>query len=275
MGISMPGHHPDENEEPYLQCGFAKANRHEFTEGVLWNLIGERKPPATPGSEPLLVGSQIVPLKLVRHPRARRYLLRVLSDGTARLTVPRRGSFAEARRFAGTQTAWIGRQLQRLAENPVRQSTWRIGTEFLFRGETVTIESVAPGLIRFGVEQLKIKGAADQLRPVIQSHLHRLAKMELPPRVMELAAWHELTVRQVSVRNQRSRWGSCSRRGAISLNWRLLQAPEFVRDYIILHELMHLRQMNHSARFWKEVERVCPNYQVAERWLKQHSKLLH
>jgi predicted metal-dependent hydrolase len=81
-------------------------------------------------------------------------------------------------------------------------------------------------------------------------------------------------VRRVTVRNQRSRWGSCSRRGTISLNWKLIQAPPFVRDYIILHELMHLRQMNHSARFWREVENVCPEYQVAGKWLKQNSGLL-
>jgi hypothetical protein len=76
------------------------------------------------------------------------------------------------------------------------------------------------------------------------------------------------------VRNQKSRWGSCSRRGTISLNWRLIQAPPFVCDYIILHELSHLKEMNHSARFWHEVERVCPDYKMAERWLKQHSVLL-
>jgi hypothetical protein len=76
------------------------------------------------------------------------------------------------------------------------------------------------------------------------------------------------------VRNQRSRWGSCSRRRTISLNWRLIQTPAFVRDYIILHELMHLREMNHSARFWRQVEIVCPDYRNAEHWLKQHSRML-
>jgi predicted metal-dependent hydrolase len=76
------------------------------------------------------------------------------------------------------------------------------------------------------------------------------------------------------VRNQRSRWGSCSPRGTISLNWRLIQAPPNVRDYIILHELCHLRQMNHSDRFWREVASVCPDYQRAELWLKRNGDLL-
>ena len=105
-------------------------------------------------------------------------------------------------------------------------------------------------------------------------HLWKLAAAELPPKVFELAAAHQLNVRRVTVRNQRSRWGSCSRRGTISLNWKLIQAPPFVRDYIVLHELMHLRQMNHSARFWREVEVVCPEYKTAEKWLKQNSALL-
>ena len=81
-------------------------------------------------------------------------------------------------------------------------------------------------------------------------------------------------MRRITVRNQRSRWGSCSVKGTISLNWRLIQTPPFVQDYIILHELMHLREMNHSRRYWRCVEQVCPNYRNAEAWLKQNKNLL-
>src|SRR5438067_312828 len=81
---------------------------------------------------------------------------------------------------------------------------------------------------------------------------------EFPPRVMELAALCDLRIQRVTVRDQKSRWGSCSRRATISLNWRLIQTPDFVRDYVILHELMHLREMNHSRRFWRHVQNVCP-----------------
>jgi predicted metal-dependent hydrolase len=91
---------------------------------------------------------------------------------------------------------------------------------------------------------------------------------------MELAKLHGIEVARVSVRNQRSRWGSCSRRGTISLNWRLIQTPAWVRDYIILHELAHRREMNHSDRFWREVERLCPDYLAAERWLKAQRAVL-
>jgi predicted metal-dependent hydrolase len=78
----------------------------------------------------------------------------------------------------------------------------------------------------------------------------------------------------VVVRDQRSRWGSCSHRREISLNWRLLQAPGFVRDYLVVHELMHLREMNHGARFWMHVEAACPGWREAEAWLKRHNEVL-
>jgi hypothetical protein len=93
----------------------------------------------------------------------------------------------------------------------------------------------------------------------------------LARRVWELAREHPSDVKQIVIRNQRSRWGSCSCNGTISLNWRLIQLPDHVRDYIIVHELMHLRELNHSPRFWREVEKACPDYRQAEEWLKRNS----
>jgi enoyl-CoA hydratase len=96
-----------------------------------------------------------------------------------------------------------------------------------------------------------------------------VAPDELPARVQHLSATHGIAVSAISVRAQRTRWGSCSPRGEISLNWRLVQVPEWVRDYVILHELAHRRHLNHSARFWQEVERLCPDYEAAEAWLRE------
>ncbi len=225
----------------------------------------------------LNIGGRRVPVVLVRNPRARRYVLRLRPDGTARVTVPRGGSESEARRFAERNSAWLERQLRRSSERPNGREKWLPGTEFYFRGELVKIEAGTNGesdLVRFGSEQIKVLNPAPDLRPAIEKHLWHLAAKEFPSKVSEYTATHQLTVNRITVRNQKSRWGSCSRRGTISLNWRLIQTPEFVRDYIILHELMHLRQMNHSARYWQEVERVCPDYLSAEKWLKQNSALL-
>jgi predicted metal-dependent hydrolase len=214
---------------------------------------------------------------LVRNIRARRYVLRLRPDGAARVTIPRGGSAAEARRFAARNVGWLERELQRLAARSNQAKPWLMGTEILFRGEMVTVEAGLNGergRIQFADQVFNVAAPEGDLRPAIERQMWRLAARELPPRVLEHAAAHHLSVRRITVRNQRSRWGSCSPRGTISLNWRLIQAPAFVRDYLILHELMHLRQMNHSARFWREVKRVCPFYKSAERWLKEHSSLL-
>jgi hypothetical protein len=216
-------------------------------------------------------------MTLVRNRRARRYVLRLRPDGAARVTIPRGGSATDARRFAERNKEWLERQLQRMAARPSRPKEWWIGTEILFRGEPVKLEAGVngeSGMIRFGSEVVKATNPAADLRPTIERHLWRLAANELPPKVLEYAALHQLPVRRITVRNQRSRWGSCSRRGTISLNWRLIQTPAFVRDYLVVHEIMHLKEMNHSSRFWREVERACPDYEAAEQWLKRHSSLL-
>ena len=91
---------------------------------------------------------------------------------------------------------------------------------------------------------------------------------------MQLAAAHGLAVSRVSIRNQRSRWGSCGRDGNSCLNWRLVRMPEWVRDYVMVHELMHLRRLDHSAAYWKLVASAAPDYEAARRWLRMHGREL-
>lgn len=172
-------------------------------------------------------------ISLIENPRARRYIARVLADGTLRITIPRFGSRGEALRFAERVGPWAETQRQKRARR-VPPPDWP-----------------APD----------------------RAWLAR-ARRELVPRVGELAHAHGLRVTRVTIRRQRSRWGSCSRQGAISLNWRLAHAPAFVRDYVIVHELMHLREMNHSPRFWAQVDAAFPQRNLAEQWLKAHAPYL-
>lgn len=97
--------------------------------------------------------------------------------------------------------------------------------------------------------------------------LRRRAVEELPPQLLALAREHGITVPRISVRDQRTRWGACSGRGSITLNWRLILAPGFVREYVMIHELMHRRELNHSKRFWAHVRAACPRYREARQWL--------
>jgi predicted metal-dependent hydrolase len=189
--------------------------------------------------EPDVEANPVLPstLEFVRHPRARRYLLRVRSDGTVRVTIPRRGSKREAIAFYHQQEAWVHEQQQRVAE-------------------------------------LRRRLPPD-LDPAEQRALRRRAQQELPARLLELAAALGLVVAKVSVRNQRRRWGSCSPSGLICLNWRLITMPGWVRDYVLYHELMHLKRMDHSPAFWKLVAAVCPEYEKARQWLRRHGHAPH
>lgn len=230
-----------------------------------------------PQRECLLLAGREVPLEFVPHPRARRYILRLRPDGSARVTVPRRGSWRGARRFVEQHRAWLERQLARLEVRPPADPRWRAGQAIFYRGELVVLqaETGPAGLtVRWADQCLHLPGMAEDLRPAVEGHLRALATRELPPRVWALAAAAGLPVRRVQVRDQRSRWGSCSRRGTVSLNWRLVQMPAAVRDYVIWHELMHLREMNHSRRFWRCVAAVCPDFEAARHWLRQHGRAL-
>jgi predicted metal-dependent hydrolase len=104
--------------------------------------------------------------------------------------------------------------------------------------------------------------------PVVLRVMRERAKRELPARLMDLARQHGLTVSRISIRNQRWRWGSCSRDGHICLNWRLVTMPDPVRDYVMIHELMHLRRLDHSPKFWKLVAAACPDYRSARMYLR-------
>jgi predicted metal-dependent hydrolase len=163
----------------------------------------------------------------VRHRWARRYILRVLDDGTVRVTLPRWGSKREATAFVASNGAWISTQLLK--------------------------------------RQLHPPGSSDSVEQMAE--LRTRAVRELPTELRALAAAHGVTVTRVSIRNQRSRWGACSAAGSITLNWRLILVPPFVREYVMIHELMHRRELNHSRRFWRHVAAACPRYQEARTWL--------
>lgn len=214
-------------------------------------------------------------MEFVRARRARRYILRVRPDGTVRVTVPRGGSRREAESFLRQHARWIERERHRVRAEHA-PSEWHEGSEILIRGRAAVI-TVTPTAAGFAVaygERCLTLAALGNLRTAIEADLLAVARAELPARLAELAAGLGLTFGRVSIRNQRSRWGSCARNGNIALNFRLVQMPDRVRDYVLVHELMHIRQQNHSRRFWKLVAGVCPDYRECERWLRTTGRSL-
>lgn len=216
-------------------------------------------------------------LVFVRSLRARNYRLTLRKDGVAVATVPARGSEREARLFVAAHHEWLARARARHACRPQPAASWPLATPVLWRGTLEEIRLASNGerpAVCLAADIFRVPSFAGDLRPALEKQFLRRAKIELPARAWELAAETGADVKHVTVRNQRARWGSCSAGGTISLNWRLVQTPDSVRDYIIYHELMHLREMNHSARFWAQVEGVCPGWRDAEKWLKRNGSLL-
>ena len=219
-----------------------------------------------------LVWKHDITVQIVFRARARRYLLGLRSDGAARLVIPRRGSEAEGMRFLERSEAWLLKRVAQWRSQSRARQPWVDGANFLFRGQEtrLQVESGEGGLrLRFADQTLSVPHALPDYREVVLNHLRRMAERELPMRTRELAERHGITIHRVTVRAQKTRWGSCSARGTISLNWRLIQAPPEVVDYLIIHELMHRREMNHSARYWKLVAVAFPDYRQAEKWLKK------
>ncbi len=238
--------------------------------GLFRPLAGVHKAPPAGGAAPDGIVFQ-------RSHKARNYRLTLKRDGTAVATIPLRGSEREALRFVEQHQDWLERARARQARKPRGAEVWVIGTHVLWRGEMMEVRIAAAGerpQVCLAADIFRVPAFDGDLRPTLEAHFARRGKVELPARTWELSALTGVEVKHVTVRDQRSRWGSCSANGTISLNWRLVQTPESVRDYIIYHELMHLREMNHSARFWARVEEVCPGWREAEHWLKRNGSLL-
>jgi predicted metal-dependent hydrolase len=219
------------------------------------------------GRRSVNISGSLYEVEIARHRRARRYVLRVRPDGALRLTVPRGQSIAGGLAFVSRQGAWVERERLR---HQHRTAPLGQGAQIWYRGR-LEIVTIAQGWLTCGDNRIALKTGAEA-RLVVERHLRDRAATELPARCLELAAAHDMTIARVSVRNQRSRWGACSSRRVITLNWRLIQMPPSVSDYVILHELMHVRQPNHSRRFWREVESVCAWWREAERWLKKNGR---
>jgi predicted metal-dependent hydrolase len=219
-------------------------------------------------------------VELNRNKRARRYILRV--DAARRaivLTMPARGSLREARRFVAGNEHWLRTQLARLPDAvpfvhgaviPFR------GALHLIRhnpGKGRVVRLVEPG--DDALPALDISGDPRHLPRRLTDWLKKQARQDLAARVADYAARLDVEPGKLSLRDPRSRWGSCAANGALSFSWRLVLAPPHVLDYVAAHEVAHLREMNHSADFWTLVAQTCTDTARAKSWLKAHGRGLH
>lgn len=223
----------------------------------------------------LTIGGRTVPLEIHRMPRARRITLTSLPGrGVFRLSVPHRLSLARAMAFVNERHDWIAEVHARW---PAAQTIGH-GSVVPFNGEDLLVEWEAKAgrrAVRVG-NRLIVGGPEEHIAARVLRFLKEEALKDLTRRTVELAARHQLTVTGVSIGDPGARWGSCSSQGRIRYSWRLICAPEFVRQYVVAHEVSHLRHMNHSADFWACNAALYGGPVTPPRkWLRENGARLH
>lgn len=241
-------------------------------------LLLRRKAQPDPKSIAVRHGPDAYEVAVRRRAGAKRITLRVSNtDGGVVVTLPARVPVETARRFVEAQSGWIAARVARLPARhpfgpggivPLRGVAHRI-VHVGGRGTaSVALDEAGQPVIRVPGEGMSLAGRVRRL-------LIREAETDLAASVLRHTAALGLSARRTTLRDTRSRWGSCSSSGALSFSWRLILAPPFVLDYLAAHEVAHLKELNHSARFWAVVHELCARTDEAERWLKANGAGLH
>jgi len=223
-------------------------------------------------TEHILSGDPPVPLLLRRSARARRISLRVSAlDGRVTLTLPKRVAQQEALDFAESKSTWIRRQLAQY----VPPSTVGAGSSVMIQGKETRIELGKLRKATLKGDTLWLPGSPEMAPARLKAYLKLRAKAELLACTSYYAAKVQRPVNRITLRDTRSRWGSCTSAGNLMFSWRLIMAPPEVLDYVAAHEVAHLVEMNHSDAYWAVVDDICPGYQAHRLWLRQNGARLH
>lgn len=213
-----------------------------------------------------------VEITLRRSARARRFSLRVSRlDGRVTLSMPLRAREAEAMAFARAQEEWIRTTL---AKMPQRAGVG-IGSVIPVEGRMLRLEAGAGRSVRVEGDVMFVPGDPALAGVRAGAFLKALARERLVAASDRHAAAIGRKVTRVTLRDTRSRWGSCAHDGALMYSWRLVMAPASVLDYVAAHEVAHMVEMNHSDAFWAVVERLYPRWQVQRKWLHNEGQALH
>ena len=222
------------------------------------------------------VGPEIMEVLFRRHAQARRLVLRLNANGTAVLvTVPKGVSRIKALEFTERSRPWI--------EDRVRN---RGGTVRLLPGHAIALRGVEHEIRHIASRRgtvtadeaagvIHVPGELPHVPRRLLDWLKAAARADLSTASDRYAKMMAVAYRRISIRDQKTRWGSCSASGDLSYSWRLILAPPYVLDYVAAHEVAHLKHLDHSQRFWRLVLTHCPNAAKAKKWLKTHGHDVH
>jgi predicted metal-dependent hydrolase len=224
------------------------------------------------------VGDRMLPLTIKENRRATRITLRIEPGGRAlALTVPAGLHRHEIDDFLDRHQGWLVARLSKFStDNPIRP-----GGSVSLRGvphriaHTGSLRGLTEAVVIDGEPVLRVSGLEDHLGRRISAFLKKEARRDLELLAARHAAVVRKPIQSVSMKDTRSRWGSCSWDGNLSFSWRIVMAPPVVIDYLAAHEVAHLREMNHGPKFWALCRELCPAMEEARKWLKQHGSQLH
>ena len=218
---------------------------------------------------------------LLEHRQRRTVGLKITADGLV-VHAPKRIFAFQLNQILQEKSGWIINKLQARAANQVDAIDWTSGENLLYLGQDIQLDVVTNPANKapiFDSNKLRIATPTPDNQLLIQRKViqwyQKQAGIDFSRRLAILAAKLGVATPPLTLSNAKSRWGSCNSRGEVRLNWRLLQAPPHIINYVICHELAHLKQMNHSAKFWAVVEQLFPDYKSAEKELKNLSPQLH
>ncbi|MGP3724718.1 M48 family metallopeptidase [Cereibacter sphaeroides] len=221
---------------------------------------------------PVLPGSPPVEITLRRSAQARRFSLRVSRlDGRVTLTLPLRAREAEALAFVRDQEGWIRRALSDVPE----AASVGIGSVLPLEGRPLTVRPGSGRSVRVTDDSLLVPGDPASVPLRLATFLKAMARERLAAACDRHARSLGRPYARLTLRDTRSRWGSCTQDGCLMFSWRLILAPPPILDYVAAHEVAHLAQMNHSPAFWAEVARLDPDYALHRAWLRRQGQALH
>ena len=218
----------------------------------------------------LSIGDPPISILLRRRANARRLTLRMTREGAV-MTIPRGAAISEARQFAAKQEAWLRRTMSAIPDNVVVGP----GAVIPFMGEPMEIVAGDGRGCRIIDFSIAVGGRPEAAGARVRAWLKEEARNRLLTACDSYAAQVGRSFGRVSLRDTKSRWGSCTTDGNLMFSWRLIMAPAEVLDYVAAHEVAHLREMNHSARFWAIVTDICPDWKSHRDWLRHNGAGLH
>lgn len=223
-------------------------------------------------AEQIEIGDPPIPVNIKRSARARRYSLRVSNkDGSISLTVPKFAVMDEALGFAREHEGWMRKHLAK----QLKRLPLDFGHSVLFDGEYRRIEHGAGRVVRYENGMLLVPGKSDKVPSKLRAYFKTMARERMVSASIHYADLLETPIGRITMRDTRSRWGSCTSDGNLMYSWRLIMAPKEVQAYVAAHEACHLIEMNHSDAYWALVARIFPDYKARRNWLRKNGTLLH